>query len=132
MSVSRLFPCVPARQDLLIADQTSWRDRLWQKQRRAQIDALICRHSIYCHAGKTFRAGKHAVNSSNAMFATSRGSPAAPCQFERGTEREVERLIDSCADNRWPHRDATMILIAFRHGLRASELCDLAVDASGL
>jgi type 1 fimbriae regulatory protein FimB/type 1 fimbriae regulatory protein FimE len=41
------------------------------------------------------------------------------------TEKEVERLIDSCADNRWPHRDATMILLAFRHGLRASELCDL-------
>jgi integrase len=26
---------------------------------------------------------------------------------------------------RYGHRDATMILIAFRHGLRASELCDL-------
>jgi type 1 fimbriae regulatory protein FimB/type 1 fimbriae regulatory protein FimE len=41
------------------------------------------------------------------------------------TEREVERLIASCAGNRWPQRDQTMILIAFRHGLRASELCDL-------
>ena len=26
---------------------------------------------------------------------------------------------------RYGHRDATMILIAYRHGLRASELCDL-------
>ena len=41
------------------------------------------------------------------------------------TEREVERLIDSCADNRWPQRDQTMLLLAFRHGLRASEVCDL-------
>src|SRR6516165_10697893 len=41
------------------------------------------------------------------------------------TESEVEQLIDGCKDNRWPHRDQTMILIAFRHGLRASELCDL-------
>jgi type 1 fimbriae regulatory protein FimB/type 1 fimbriae regulatory protein FimE len=41
------------------------------------------------------------------------------------TEKEVERLIEGCKDNRQPHRDATMILIAFRHGLRASELCDL-------
>jgi type 1 fimbriae regulatory protein FimB/type 1 fimbriae regulatory protein FimE len=41
------------------------------------------------------------------------------------TEREVERLIAGCADNRWPQRDQTMILLAFRHGLRASELCDL-------
>ena len=41
------------------------------------------------------------------------------------TESEVERLIEGCKGNRRPHRDATMILIAFRHGLRASELCDL-------
>jgi integrase len=41
------------------------------------------------------------------------------------TESEVEQLIKGCQDNRWPHRDQTMILIAFRHGLRASELCDL-------
>ena len=27
--------------------------------------------------------------------------------------------------NRWGHRDATMVLAAYRHGLRASELADL-------
>ena len=27
--------------------------------------------------------------------------------------------------NRWGHRDATMLLVAYRHGLRASELVDL-------
>jgi integrase len=41
------------------------------------------------------------------------------------TESEVERLIKGCGGNRWPHRDQTMILLAFRHGLRASEVCDL-------
>src|SRR5499425_614243 len=41
------------------------------------------------------------------------------------TEREVERLMKAGADNRYGHRDATMILLAFRHGLRASELCSL-------
>jgi type 1 fimbriae regulatory protein FimB/type 1 fimbriae regulatory protein FimE len=41
------------------------------------------------------------------------------------TEPEVERLIKGCGSNRWPHRDQTMILLAFRHGLRASEVCDL-------
>ena len=40
-------------------------------------------------------------------------------------ESEVERLIDGCRGNRRPHRDQTMILLAFRHGLRASEVCDL-------
>src|SRR5262249_41127508 len=41
-------------------------------------------------------------------------------------EREVERLMD-CARkySRYGHRDATMILVAYRHGLRASEVCDL-------
>src|SRR3984885_6722183 len=44
---------------------------------------------------------------------------------EHLAEREVERLIEAMKGNRWGHRDATMVLIAFRHGLRASELVDL-------
>src|SRR6266478_3639171 len=44
---------------------------------------------------------------------------------EHLTEREVEKLITVAKGNRWGQRDATMILIAFRHGLRASELCEL-------
>src|SRR5262245_32512845 len=44
---------------------------------------------------------------------------------EHLTEREVERLIEAAKDNRHGHRDATMLLLAFRHGLRASELVDL-------
>src|SRR5215475_6043638 len=41
------------------------------------------------------------------------------------TEREVERLMDCARKNRHGHRDSTMVLVAYRHGLRASELCDL-------
>jgi len=41
------------------------------------------------------------------------------------TEQEVEKLIEAAKDNRHGHRDATMVLLAFRHGLRASELVDL-------
>ena len=41
------------------------------------------------------------------------------------TETEVERLLRATRNNRWAHRDATMILVAYRHGLRASELTDL-------
>jgi integrase len=44
---------------------------------------------------------------------------------EHLTEREVERLISAAKGNRHGHRDAAMILICFRHGLRASELCEL-------
>src|SRR2546430_1270500 len=42
------------------------------------------------------------------------------------TGHEVERLMNAARkSSRWGHRDATMILVAYRHGLRASELCDL-------
>jgi type 1 fimbriae regulatory protein FimE len=44
------------------------------------------------------------------------------------TEHEVEKLIDAASSNRWGHRDATAILIAYRHGLRASELVSLRWD----
>jgi type 1 fimbriae regulatory protein FimB/type 1 fimbriae regulatory protein FimE len=44
------------------------------------------------------------------------------------TEKEVERLMKAAGDNRYGHRDATMILVAFRHGLRASEVCALRWD----
>jgi integrase len=44
------------------------------------------------------------------------------------TEREIERLLKAAGNNRWGHRDATMILVAYRHGLRASELVDLRWD----
>jgi integrase len=43
---------------------------------------------------------------------------------EHLTTREVERLIEATTS----HRDATVILLAFRHGLRASELVDLRWD----
>jgi type 1 fimbriae regulatory protein FimE len=42
------------------------------------------------------------------------------------TEREIERLMAAARkSSRYGHRDAIMILIGYRHGLRASELCDL-------
>ena len=43
-------------------------------------------------------------------------------------EPEVERLIKAAKANRHGQRDATMILLAFRHGLRAAELVDLRCD----
>jgi type 1 fimbriae regulatory protein FimB/type 1 fimbriae regulatory protein FimE len=44
---------------------------------------------------------------------------------EHLTQREVEKLIQAAKGNRWGQRDSTMLLMAFRHGLRASELCGL-------
>jgi site-specific recombinase XerD len=47
---------------------------------------------------------------------------------EHLTPDEVDRLLGAAKGNRWGHRDSTMILLAYRHGLRASELVDLRWD----
>jgi integrase len=47
---------------------------------------------------------------------------------EHLTEAEIGKLLKVASRNRWGHRDATMILVAYRHGLRVSELVDLRWD----
>ncbi len=41
------------------------------------------------------------------------------------TPTEIEKLIKAAKHGRWGHRDATMILVAYRHGLRAKEISEL-------
>src|SRR6476646_5040018 len=64
----------------------------------------------------------------NRTVRLTRPSNAHLCAREYLTEAEVERLMKAATRNRWGHRDATMILVAYRHGLRASELTDLRWD----
>jgi integrase len=40
----------------------------------------------------------------------------------------MDQLLQAARRNRWGHRDSTMILVAWRHGLRVSELVDLRWD----
>ena len=47
---------------------------------------------------------------------------------EHLTIDEVERLIEAAKDNWYGHRDALMVLLAFRHGLRPGEMVDLRWD----
>jgi site-specific recombinase XerD len=66
------------------------------------------------------------------------GEPAGPPPRRRNVElrpreyltpAEVETLIAAARKRgRYGHRDATMILTAFRHGLRVGELCALTWD----
>ena len=44
------------------------------------------------------------------------------------TETEIERLMEAARQNRHGHRDATAILLAYRHGRRASEVVGLRWD----
>jgi type 1 fimbriae regulatory protein FimB/type 1 fimbriae regulatory protein FimE len=49
------------------------------------------------------------------------------------TEKEVDALCTAArARGRYGHRDSTMILMAYRHGLRVSELCTLTWDVVDL
>ena len=48
---------------------------------------------------------------------------------EHLTPAEVAKLIEAAKRNRDGQRDATMILVAYRHGFRASEVCDLEWSA---
>lgn len=74
-------------------------------------------------------------NGSNTPF---RESSARPPRKPRNADRrsreyltpsEVQRLIKAAeGEGRHGHRDATMLLIAYRHALRVSELCSLRWD----
>jgi site-specific recombinase XerD len=51
---------------------------------------------------------------------------------EHLTADEVEALMTAARGNRYGHRNSTMILLAYRHGLRARELFDhRASEADG-
>jgi integrase len=52
---------------------------------------------------------------------------------EHLTPHEVEKLITAASRvGRYGHRDATLILLAYRHGLRVSELVALRWDQADL
>src|SRR4249919_2975958 len=80
----------------------------------------------------TVRTGRRAISVGNARLrdgaSTSVNVTVGKRSREYLTEREVERLIEAAKQNRSGHRDATAILVAYRHGLRASELVALRWD----
>jgi integrase len=72
------------------------------------------------------------VASADEKFTVRRKPNAEYRSREHLTEREVERLIEAAKGNRQGHRDATMVLLAFRHGLRVAELVDLRWEQADL
>lgn len=70
-----------------------------------------------------------APNTENRTVATPLRRPNAELRTrEYLTDAEVESLTEAAKGNRYGHRDATMILMAYRHGFRAIELVDLRWD----
>ena len=52
-----------------------------------------------------------------------RGTNAELRTREYLTPAEIEKLMTAAKDGRWGHRDATLVMVAYRHGLRAKEAC---------
>ena len=68
-------------------------------------------------------------NTENRTVTTPRRRPNKELRTrEYLTEAEVAKLIKATKGNRYGHRDSTMVLVAYRHGLRVSELVDLRWD----
>ena len=65
------------------------------------------------------------TNEKRTVASARRKANAEYRQREHLTEQEVEKVVEAAKDHRWGHRDSTMVLLAFRHGLRGSELVDL-------
>src|SRR5947209_9752224 len=75
---------------------------------------------------KNPRTARHRSTIVNRTVTPRRPPNADLREREYLTPKEVDRLQDAARKHsRYGHRDATAILIAYRHGLRASELCEL-------
>ena len=61
----------------------------------------------------------------NRQVAPGRPSNADLRPREYLTVTEIDKLMKAARDGRYGDRDATLILVAFRHGLRAKEICEL-------
>jgi type 1 fimbriae regulatory protein FimB/type 1 fimbriae regulatory protein FimE len=64
-------------------------------------------------------------NAENRTVAPPRAPNADLCTREHRTADEVEKLIEAAKAKRQGHRDGLMVLLAYRHGLRAAEMVDL-------
>jgi len=83
------------------------------------IELSIIMGSVHTHHERTGMARSTAARRAPATLTVS-------VHRKYLTEAEVDRLLEAARKHgRYGHRDATMILLAFRHGFRASELCDL-------
>ena len=78
---------------------------------------------------KNPRTARHPSTIVNRTVTPRRPRNADLREREYLTPKEVDRLQDAARKHsRYGHRDATAILIAYRHGLRASELVGLRWD----
>jgi integrase len=67
-------------------------------------------------------------NNVNRKVAGPRGTNADARSREYLLPAEIEKLIKAAKDGRWGNRDAALVMVAYRHGLRAAEIAGLQWD----
>ena len=97
---------------------------------------LFVKRTEYWNSDQAGRGISYGKVTPQAGYASHLKRPVTPKRRRNGdlrtreylTEAEVERVVSAARRNRHGHRDATMILVAYRHGLRVGELADLRWD----
>jgi len=80
-------------------------------------------YPVSCHPNQTETPMKPAIKLVEPCNENRQVMPVRPANAdlrsrEYLTPAEIERLLKAAKDGRWGHRDATLIMVAYRHGLR--------------
>jgi integrase len=122
-SLTALFPGSVSRRSFSVPRLLIWIKACCLFKKCLLFEQLMCRGSLKVMAKSHLKLVKPTTEK---RTVTPRRRPNAKLRTrEYLTEAEIERLIEAAKSNRYGHRDATMILMAYRHGLRVSELVDL-------
>jgi type 1 fimbriae regulatory protein FimB/type 1 fimbriae regulatory protein FimE len=100
----------------------------WIVESTRLMSIVITYDSSYSQTGNLPMKTVIQLRASQSVKPTVRGGRAknaAYRQREYLTEAEIEKLVSAAGDSRNPVRDRLLILIAFRHALRVSELVNL-------
>ena len=90
------------------------------------MDTVDTREEIIDNSLVVFEHGQNIVGKRTGGRSTPTTVNSSVRTREYLTTAQIERLMAAARkSSRYGHRDATMILIGYRHGFRASELCDL-------
>jgi hypothetical protein len=96
-------------------------DRLWQPQ-NSEISFERCDAALKSNERER-SARIRSVVIPFCWSALCARSASAPCaDRNRAAPDEVDELIETVRQNRYGDRDALMVLLAYRHGLRAAEV----------
>ena len=88
--------------------------------------------SLFPDRGGQWWVAYHAVDRGDPFFATDECLTALPVRACQPAACEISTLLETAGNSRNPVRDRLLVLMAFRHALRVSELVDIRWQAIDL